>query len=181
MLFDPDRESLHWNTAQPEKGEGNYGADQSEDGPRYLEAGNRRKGKGTQRVGRGRGQLFQPRPGQQSLPRSGCPCPLSAATVVVLQTPTTGSWHERLPRRVSLRDARVGTIGKDNEQLPVGESMNGPWSESRDAGNPHVRFDERDLETGILPDSSRLRTMSNPELCSSVIEFVRPGRLFPLS
>jgi len=25
--------------------------------------------------------------------------------------------------------------------------MNGPWSESRDAGNPHVRFDERDLET----------------------------------
>ena len=29
----------------------------------------------------------------------------------------------------------------------MGESMNGPWSESRDAGNPHVRFDERDLET----------------------------------
>src|SRR5262245_43607671 len=93
------------------------------------------------------GQLFQPWPGQQSLPRGGCPLPISAATVVVRQTPTPGSWHLRLPRRVSLRDTRVGPIGKDNEQPPVGESMNGPWSESRDAGNPHVRFDERDLET----------------------------------
>jgi hypothetical protein len=37
-------------------------------------------------------------------------------------------------------------IGTDNAQPPMGESMNGPWSESRDA-NPHVRFDERDLET----------------------------------
>src|SRR5260370_19464242 len=110
MLFDQDRESLHWNTTQPEEGQGNYGADQSKDGARYLEAVNRRKGKGTQRVGRGMGQLFQPRPSQQSLPRSGCPGPLSAATVVVLQTPTTGIWHYRLPRRVSLRDATVGTI-----------------------------------------------------------------------
>src|SRR6516225_3938225 len=30
-----------------------------------------------------------------------------------------------------------------------GQMLNEPLSESRDAGNPPVRFDERDLETGL--------------------------------
>src|SRR5271166_4139086 len=52
------------------------------------------------------------------------------------------------PIPTSIFTRRSGwSIGTDNAQPPVGESMNGPWSESRDAGNPHVRFDERDLET----------------------------------
>jgi hypothetical protein len=41
----------------------------------------------------------------------------------------------------------------------VGESMNGPWSESRDAGNPHVRFDERDLETGPSRSPRQISTL----------------------
>ncbi len=147
MLFDQNRESLHRHSTQSEEGPGDHGADQSKDWPGYLEVRNDRKGKGTQRVGDGLGQLLQAWPCEQSLPRSGCSLPISDAPVVVRQTPTTGSGHPSLSRRVSLRDARAGPIGTDNAQLPVGESMNGPWSESRDAGNPHVRFDERDLET----------------------------------
>ena len=68
-----------------------------------------------------------------------------------------GSWHPSLSGRVSLRDARTGPIGTDNAQPPVGESMNGPWSKSRHAGNPHVRFEERDLETERI---NRLRARS---------------------
>src|SRR5258705_9665191 len=37
--------------------------------------------------------------------------------------------------------------------------MNGPWSESRDAGNPHVRFDERDLETGPSRSPRQISTL----------------------
>jgi hypothetical protein len=47
----------------------------------------------------------------------------------------------------------------------VGESMNGPWSESRDAGNPHVRFDERDLETGPSRSPRQISTLLGPIGC----------------
>jgi hypothetical protein len=58
----------------------------------------------------------------------------------------------------------------------VGESMNGPWSESRDAGNPHVRFDERDLETGPSRSPRQISTLpvlekSNQTLSKSRTSF----------
>jgi hypothetical protein len=39
----------------------------------------------------------------------------------------------------------------------VGEGLVIPLSESRDAGDPHVRFDERDLETELLSYRARSR------------------------
>jgi len=45
-----------------------------------------------------------------------------------------------------------------------GRLLNEPLSESRDAGNPPVRFDERDLETGLRAtapdlDSTRAKAL----------------------
>jgi hypothetical protein len=95
----------------------------------------------------GWGRLFPARPGHQSLPRSGAHSRYWLRQWLCAKHQPTGSCHPSLSRRVSLRDARAGTIGTDNAQLPVSESMHGGWSESRDVGNPHVRLDERDLET----------------------------------
>ena len=59
-------------------------------------------------------------------------------------------------------------IGTENAQPLVGESMNGPWSESRDAGNPHVRFDERDLERyGLIVTAPDLDSTVKTEVTSS--------------
>jgi hypothetical protein len=60
---------------------------------------------------------------QKSLPRSGAHSRYWLRQWLCTKHRPTGSCHPSLSRRVSLRDARAGTIGTDNAQLPVSESM----------------------------------------------------------
>ena len=68
-----------------------------------------------------------------------------------------GAGRESVSRRVSLSTARSNPADPLSKQPAVGEGYVTPLSESRDAGDPHVRFDERDLETELLSYRARSR------------------------
>ena len=92
------------------------------------------------------GQLFLPRRGQPNVPGGGQPCSTSAASVVERQTPE--SRHPSSAPSSGLPASRAGiTSARTHDGQPsVGESMS-PLERKPDAGDSHVRFDERGVET----------------------------------
>jgi hypothetical protein len=73
-----------------------------------------------------------------------------------------GARARRLAKAYTLRKKRseaaesLGCLSEGNLRVTVGDRIN-TLSESRDAGDPHVRFDERDLETELLSYRARSR------------------------
>ncbi len=100
------------------------------------------------------GQLLLPWRGEPSVPGGGQSRPASAAPVVERQTPESG----RSPHSLSgdLPARRVGIcsgLSAGRANLPWANSMN--YLERKpDAGKPHVRFDERGVETESMASYS---------------------------
>src|SRR5207245_2784443 len=92
------------------------------------------------------GQLFLPRRGQPNVPGGGQPCSTSAASVVERQTPEPRYTSCAPSSGLSASGAGFASARTHDGQPSVGESMR-TLERKPDAGDSHVRFDERGVET----------------------------------
>src|SRR5215469_15209620 len=91
------------------------------------------------------GKLLLPRPSQQGLPCGRSTHPQAAASVAVHQAQSEVAGEETFSDGIVLPSAWSGQSYRTDRQPSVGETVS--FLRAPDAGNPHVRCDEREEET----------------------------------
>src|SRR5262250_835871 len=145
MLLDEKEPGLSGHGAIEEASTTHLSRDQRGDRTRYCQGGSEDYGGKAQSDVDRLGQLLLSRRRQQSLQCGRSTCPPEAASVVMRQTPCAATGLQTFSGSLSAIGVRSGAVTTPYREPFVGEGVS--LFREPDAGNPPVRFDEREQET----------------------------------